>query len=61
MRLVGEVAKYLCTKFQEVFGVEKSCSLDDLTDLKEETVISFYRMETIPETFNLNERDASEK
>ena len=59
LRLVGEVAKCLGESYYDVFGVEKSCSVDDLKDIIK-TEISFYRMETIPETFYMNQKHASE-
>ena len=58
LRLVGEVAKCLGESYHDVFGVEKSCSVDDLTDIIK-TEISFYRMENIPETFHMNQKHAS--
>ena len=52
LRLVGDVVKCLGGSFNDVFEVGKSCTVDDLKDIIKNE-ISFYRMETIPETFYL--------
>ena len=50
LRLVGEVATCLGDSFHAYFDVDKSCTVDDLKDMIK-TEVSFYRMETIPESF----------
>ena len=59
LRLVGEVATCLGDSFHAYFDVDKSCTVDDLKDMIK-TEVSFYRMETIPESFYLI-KDATEK
>ena len=56
LRLVGEVTECLGGSWHDVFQVEKSCTVDDLKDMIK-TEISFYRMETIPESFYLCEQE----
>ena len=56
LSLVSKVCKCLGDKFHSVFGVEKSCTVQDLQDIIK-TEISSYQMESVPESFYMKKQE----
>ena len=56
LRLVSKVTKCLGDKFHDVFGVKKSCTVQDLQDIIK-TEISSYQMESVPESYYMKKHE----